>query len=43
MHDREEFISSRDYTRLRELVYDEAGINLGSEKRPCSRGESGED
>ncbi len=38
MQDREEFISSRDYSRLRELVYDEAGINLGSERRTMLEG-----
>ena len=38
MHDREEFISSRDYSRLRELVYDEAGINLGSERKTMLEG-----
>ncbi|MGD0481224.1 MAG: protein-glutamate O-methyltransferase CheR [Terracidiphilus sp.] len=38
MRDREEFISSRDYSRLRELVYDQAGINLGSERRTMLEG-----
>ena len=38
MHDREEFISSRDYSRLRELVYDEAGINLGSQRKTMLEG-----
>jgi chemotaxis protein methyltransferase CheR len=38
MHDREEVISSSDYTRLRELVYDEAGINLGSERKTMLEG-----
>ena len=38
MHNREEVISSRDYSRLRELVYDEAGINLGSERKAMLEG-----
>jgi chemotaxis protein methyltransferase CheR len=38
MHNHEEVISSRDYTRLRALVYDEAGINLGSEKKAMLEG-----
>jgi chemotaxis protein methyltransferase CheR len=38
MHDREEVISSSDYTRLRALVYDEAGINLGSERKTMLEG-----
>ena len=38
MHDHEEVISSRDFSRLRELIYDEAGINLGSEKRTMLEG-----
>jgi chemotaxis protein methyltransferase CheR len=38
MHDREEFISSRDYSRLRELVYNQAGINLGSERKTMLEG-----
>lgn len=38
MHDHEEVISSRDYSRLRELVYDEAGINLGSERKTMLEG-----
>jgi chemotaxis protein methyltransferase CheR len=33
MHNRENFISTRDYSRLRDLVYNEAGINLGSERK----------
>jgi len=33
-----ECISSRDYSRLRKLVYDEAGINLGSEKKTMLEG-----
>ena len=33
MHDRDESISARDYSRLRQLIYDEAGINLGSARR----------
>ncbi|MDR3753004.1 MAG: CheR family methyltransferase [Terracidiphilus sp.] len=38
MHSHEEVISSRDYARLRELVYDQAGINLGSERRTMLEG-----
>ena len=38
MHNHEEVISSRDYSRLRELVYDQAGINLGSEKKTMLEG-----
>jgi len=33
MSNRDEFISSRDYARLCELVYAEAGIRLGTEKK----------
>lgn len=33
VHTQEEIISSRDYTRLRKLVYDEAGIALGTERK----------
>lgn len=33
MSNRDEFISSRDYARLRELIYAEAGIRLGTEKK----------
>lgn len=33
METREDTLSGRDYTRLCELVYSEAGINLGREKR----------
>ena len=38
MHNREDFISSRDYSRLRDLVYNEAGINLGSERKAMLEG-----
>lgn len=38
LHNHEETISSSDYTRLRELVYDEAGINLGSERKTMLEG-----
>ncbi|MGD0348680.1 MAG: CheR family methyltransferase [Terracidiphilus sp.] len=38
MHDREEVISSSDYTRLRTLIYDQAGINLGSERKAMLEG-----
>ncbi len=34
----EERISARDFSRLRELVYEEAGINLSSEKRSMLEG-----
>ena len=33
MHNRDEFISARDYSRLRTLIYEEAGIALGSERK----------
>jgi len=33
MHDRDESISARDYSRLRQLIYDEAGIALGPERK----------
>ncbi len=33
MHTQDEFISGRDYSRLRKLVYDKAGIALGSERK----------
>jgi chemotaxis protein methyltransferase CheR len=33
MSNRDECISSRDYSRLRELVYEEAGIALGTERK----------
>jgi chemotaxis protein methyltransferase CheR len=33
MPNHEEIISARDYSRLRKLVYEEAGIALGSERR----------
>jgi chemotaxis protein methyltransferase CheR len=33
MNSREETITTRDYERLRRLIYDEAGIHLGTEKR----------
>jgi chemotaxis protein methyltransferase CheR len=35
---REECISSRDYARLRKLVYEEAGINLGEQKKTMLEG-----
>ena len=38
MHDREEVISSSDYTHLRALIYDQAGIALGSERRTMLEG-----
>ena len=38
MHNHDEVISSRDYTRLRKLVYDEAGINLGTERKTMLEG-----
>ncbi len=38
MHNGEDFISSRDYSRLRRLVYDESGINLGSERKTMLEG-----
>ncbi len=33
MHDRDESISARDYSRLRQLIYDEAGIALGAGRK----------
>jgi len=33
MHSRDEIISGRDYSRLCKLVYDEAGIALGSQRK----------
>jgi chemotaxis protein methyltransferase CheR len=33
MHTRDEFISSRDYSRLCKLIYAEAGIALGTERK----------
>lgn len=33
MNDRDETISTRDYSRLRQLIYDEAGIALGSGRK----------
>ena len=33
MNDRDETISTRDYSRLRQLIYHEAGIALGSGRR----------
>jgi chemotaxis protein methyltransferase CheR len=33
MHSRDEFISSRDYSRLCKLIYVEAGIALGTERK----------
>lgn len=33
MHDRDETISTRDYSRLRQLIYDEAGIALGAGRK----------
>jgi chemotaxis protein methyltransferase CheR len=33
MHNHDECISTRDYSRLRALVYEEAGIALGSERK----------
>jgi chemotaxis protein methyltransferase CheR len=33
MHNCDEVISARDYARLRKLIYDKAGIALGSERR----------
>ncbi len=33
MSNRDESISSRDYSRLRELIYEEAGIALGTERK----------
>jgi chemotaxis protein methyltransferase CheR len=38
MHNRDENISSRDYSRVRGLIYEAAGINLGSEKKTMLEG-----
>jgi chemotaxis protein methyltransferase CheR len=38
MHDRDEGISAADYARLRKLIYDEAGIALGSERATMLEG-----
>ncbi|MGA3032789.1 MAG: protein-glutamate O-methyltransferase CheR [Terracidiphilus sp.] len=38
MQDRDELISPPDYTRLRKLVYDVAGIALGAEKKTMLEG-----
>lgn len=34
MYDRDDSISTGDYSRLRQLIYQEAGINLGSARKP---------
>ena len=38
MHDREDLISSGDYTRLRRLIYDETGIALGPGRKTMLEG-----
>jgi chemotaxis protein methyltransferase CheR len=38
MSDREQLISSGDYTRLRQLIYDETGISLGAGKQVMLEG-----